>query len=292
MKGIWMTAKIIDGKSIAAKFQNQIRGEIIVNQKQGVKPPKLAVILVGKDPASMIYVRNKHQACEEVGIESLNYSLPANITQEKLLQLIHKLNRDKKVNGILLQLPLPKHIKADEVLDHINPLKDVDGFHSVNIGKLAQYRPQLHPCTPLGIMLMLKSIGQSFKGKNAVIVGASNIVGKPMALELLAAGCTITICHRLTQDLDKKIKDAEILVSAVGKPGFIKGKWIKKGATVIDVGITMLPNGKVTGDVEFDKAKKNAKWITPVPGGVGPMTVTALLRNTVIAQEMQRNSNS
>lgn len=285
-----MTAKIIDGKSIAAELRNQIRGEIIANKKHGILPPKLAVILVGRDPASMVYVRNKHQACKDVGIETIDYSLPANVTQKKLLYLIQKLNQDRSVNGILLQLPLPSHIKADEVLDHISPLKDVDGFHPLNVGKLAQYRPQLHPCTPFGIMLMLKSIGQSFKGKNAVIVGASNIVGKPMALELLAEGCTITVCHRLTKALDEKIKEAEILVSAVGKPGFIKGKWIKKSATVIDVGITMLPNGKVTGDIEFEKAKKKAKWITPVPGGVGPMTVAVLLRNTVIAQGMQKKS--
>ncbi len=287
-----MTAKIIDGKAIAAKLRSQIRTKIKANLKKGSPRPKLAVILVGNNPASLVYVQTKHNACEDVGIVSIDYSLPSKVSQAKLLELINELNNDRSVNGILVQLPLPKHIKADEILDAINPLKDVDGFHALNLGRLAQYRPLLHPCTPFGVMQMLKSIKLSLKGKNAVIIGASNIVGKPMALELLAAGCTVTVCHRLTTGIEEHIGKADILISAVGKSGFIKGKWIKRGATVIDVGITMLPNGKVTGDIEFNKAKLRAKWITPVPGGVGPMTVAALLKNTVLAQEIQMAQKS
>jgi methylenetetrahydrofolate dehydrogenase (NADP+)/methenyltetrahydrofolate cyclohydrolase len=282
-----MTAKIIDGKSIAAKLRSKLRSQIHSQLKKRKPAPKLAVILVGDDPASAVYVRNKHLACEEVGIQTLDYSLPAKVSQKKLIELIRKLNKDKTVSGILLQLPLPKQLKADELLEEIDPLKDVDGFHSSNLGRLAQGQPQLKPCTPRGVMLLLKAIKQRLLGKQAVIVGASNIVGKPMALELLAEGCTVTICHRFTQNLAEQVGKADILVSAVGKPGIIKGKWIKKGATVIDVGIILLPNGKLTGDVEFEQAMKKAKWITPVPGGVGPMTVAVLLENTVVAQRAQ-----
>ncbi len=282
-----MPTKIIDGRSIAAKLRSKIRSQILTRSKQGKPQPKLAVILVGKDPASTIYVRNKHQACEEVGIKPVDYFLPKTLTQKKLLLLIQKLNKDKTVNGILLQLPLPKHLHAEEILEKIHPLKDVDGFHSFNLGRLAQNRSQLRACTPYGVMLLLEAIKQKFLGKQAVIVGASNIVGKPMALELLAAGCTVTICHRFTKNLSEEVKRADLLVSAVGKPAFIKGKWLKKGATVIDVGIILLPNGKLTGDLEFKEAKKRAKWITPVPGGVGPMTVAVLLKNTLLAQKLQ-----
>lgn len=282
-----MAAKLIDGKSIAAKLRNQLRSQILLRKKARKPAPKLAVILVGDDPASEVYVRNKHQACEEVGITPLDFFLPKSISQKKLTTLVQKLNKDKSVNGILLQLPLPKHIQADVVLEQIDPRKDVDGFHSFNLGRLAQERPLLRPCTPYGVMLLLDEIGQAFQGKEAVIVGSSNIVGKPMALELLAAGCTVTICHRFTKGLAEHVSRADILVSAVGKPGLIKGKWVKKGSTVVDVGITLLKNGTLTGDLEFDEAWKRAKWITPVPGGVGPMTVAVLLKNTLLAQELQ-----
>ena len=282
-----MTPKIIDGKSIAAKLRNKIRAQILLRIKHSKPRPKLAVVLVGKDPASKIYVKNKHRACEEVGIIPVDYFLPATISQKKLLSLIQKLNKDKTVNGILVQLPLPKHLQTDEIIEQIHPLKDVDGFHSFNLGRLAQNRPQLRPCTPYGVMLLLEAIGQPLVGKHAVIVGASNIVGKPMALELLAAGSTVTICHRFTKNLANEVNKADLLVSAVGKPAFIKGKWLKKGVTVIDVGIILLPNGELTGDLEFTEAKKQAKWITPVPGGVGPMTVAVLLKNTLLAQELQ-----
>lgn len=282
-----MSAKLIDGKSIAAKIRNKLRSQLLLRSKTRKPAPKLAVILVGDDPASEIYVRNKHEACEAVGIATLDYFLPKSITQKKLIALVQKLNKDKSVNGILVQLPLPRHIQTDVVLEQLDPLKDVDGFHSFNLGRLAQERPHLRPCTPYGVMLMLKEIGQQFKGKEAVVVGASNIVGRPMALELLAAGCTVTICHRFTKNLAEQVGKADILVSAVGKPSFIKGRWIKQGATVVDVGIIRLRNGSLTGDLEFNEARKRAKWITPVPGGVGPMTVTVLLENTVLAQELQ-----
>ncbi len=282
-----MSAKLIDGRSIAEKIRNKLRSQLLLRSKHRKPAPKLAVILVGEDPASEIYVRNKHQACEDVGITTLDYFLPKTLSQKKLLTLVQKLNKDKSVNGILVQLPLPKHIEADVVLEQLDPRKDVDGFHSFNLGRLAQERPQLRPCTPYGVMLMLEEIGQRFKGKEAVVVGASNIVGRPMALELLAAGCTVTICHRFTKDLAKQVGRADILVSAVGKPAFIKGKWIKKGATVVDVGIIRLPDGRLTGDLEFTEARQKAKWITPVPGGVGPMTVAVLLKNTLLAQELQ-----
>lgn len=285
-----MTAKIIDGRLIAEKMRNTIRSQILLRSKQRKPKPKLAVILVGDDPASQVYVRNKHLACEEVGIQSIDYSLPATISQRKLVALVQKLNKDKTVNGILIQLPLPKQIQSDFVVEQIHPLKDVDGFHSFNLGRLALDRSQLRPCTPYGVMLLLEAIGQKFKGKHAVIVGTSNIVGKPMALELLAAGCTVTLCHRFTKNLSEHIGRADLLVSAVGKPAFIKGKWLKKGVTAIDVGITLLPNGKLTGDLEFNQAKKRAKWLTPVPGGVGPMTVAVLLRNTLFAQQLQEKN--
>lgn len=283
-----MVAKLIDGKSIAAKIRNTLRSELQLRQKSQKPVPKLAVILVGEDPASKVYVRNKHQACEDVGIFAEDHFLPDSVTEKELITLVQQLNQDNSVNGILLQLPLPKHIPAPIILEHIHPLKDVDGFHPFNLGRLVQARPQLRPCTPYGVMLMLESIGQIFKGKRAVVVGASNIVGKPMALELLGAGATVTVCHRFTHSLEEPVKEADILVSAVGKPGLIKGNWVKEGATAIDVGIVLLPNGKLTGDLEFEEASLRAEWITPVPGGVGPMTVAALLKNTVLAQDLQQ----
>lgn len=278
-----MTAQLIDGKMVSA----QLRADIALTVKDAVangkRQPGLAVILVGDDPASSVYVRNKREACEQAGILSIYHHLPADVREELLIDLISQLNRDNKIDGILLQLPLPKHIDAEKALECIKPEKDVDGFHAYNLGRLAQRRPLLRPCTPAGVMVLLDHIKQQYKGKHAVIVGASNIVGRPMALELLIAGSTVTICHRFTHDLENFVKQADILVSAVGKPGLIKGNWIKQGATVIDVGITRLPDGTLTGDIEFQTAKERAAWITPVPGGVGPMTVAMLLKNTLTA---------
>ncbi len=278
-----MTAQLIDGKALAAALRDVISKEIHARKAAGHREPGLAVVLVGDDHASDIYVRNKRQACESVGIKSFYHQLPADISEHDLINLIQELNDDDNVDGILLQLPLPKHINSDLALDCINPNKDVDGFHAYNLGRLAQRRPLLRSCTPLGIMTLLDSIHTEYKYKHAVIVGASNIVGRPMALELLLAGCTVTVCHRFTADLEYFVKQADILVSAVGKPNIIKGDWIKPGAIVIDVGINRLEDGSITGDVEFESARKNAAWITPVPGGVGPMTVATLLRNTLDA---------
>ena len=285
-----MTARIIDGKAIAAAYRARIKAVIAAQKQAGRVPPGLAVILVGEDPASNIYVQNKREACKEVGIASFYHPLPHTVPESELIALIQQLNQDNSVHGILLQLPLPKHINTDKVLEHIDPKKDVDGFHPYNLGRLAQRHPLLRPCTPFGVMMLLEHMQLPLPGKHAVIVGASNIVGKPMALELLAAGCTITLCHSLTADLATHIQQADILVSAVGTPGLIKGAWIKPGATVIDIGITRLADGSITGDVEFAKAQEKAAWITPVPGGVGPMTVTALMQNTLIAAGLEKLS--
>jgi methylenetetrahydrofolate dehydrogenase (NADP+)/methenyltetrahydrofolate cyclohydrolase len=278
-----MTAEIIDGKKLATDLRKQIAEEIREREMQGKRRPGLAVILVGDDPASEIYVRNKRQACDEVGILSTYKHLPSTTLEKELIQLIESLNQDKKIDGILLQLPLPPHISSQDVIEKIDPRKDIDGFHPYNLGRLAQRRPALRPCTPLGIMHMLDSINTPYKNLNAVIVGASNIVGRPMALELLLAGSTVSICHRFTEDLEAFVKSADILVTAVGKPGLIPGHWIKPGAIVVDVGINRLPDGRITGDIEFKEAAERAAWITPVPGGVGPMTVATLLKNTLTA---------
>lgn len=278
-----MTAQIIDGKAVAATLKTELIKKIQDGQKKGSRQPGLVVILVGDDPASTIYVRRKRQACEEVGIRSIYHHLPENIQEQNLIELIEQLNQDTTVNGILLQLPLPAHIDSDKVLECIDPRKDVDGFHPYNLGRLAQRRPLLRPCTPYGVILLLNHIQQLYKSKHAVIVGASNIVGRPMALELLITGATVTICHRFTDNLAYYVSQADILISAVGKPGIINGEWIKEGATVVDIGITRLADGTITGDVEFEKAKEKAAWITPVPGGVGPMTVAVLLHNTLLA---------
>lgn len=278
-----MAGQLIDGKALSAKIRAETAAKIAERIKQGHRQPGLAVILVGEDHASEIYVRNKRQACEQVGIQSFYHHLPVTLSEHELVELIHQLNVDTSVDGILLQLPLPEHIDVDTVLEKIDPNKDVDGFHPYNLGRLAQRRPLLRPCTPLGIMALLDSINQVYKNRHAVIVGASNIVGRPMALELLLAGSTITICHRFTQDLAHHVSQAEILVSAAGKPGIVKGEWIKPGSTVIDVGINRLADGTITGDVEFAAARERAGWITPVPGGVGPMTVAMLLQNTLTA---------
>lgn len=278
-----MTAQLLNGKEISATLKDEMRALVQSQLAAGMPQPGLAVILVGDDPASAIYVRNKTEACAYIGIRSDHHELPADITEQALIDLIHQLNHDTKIHGILVQLPLPKHIDAEKVLEAINPHKDVDGFHAYNLGRLAQRRPLLRPCTPQGVMIMLDRNHQVYKGKHAVVVGASNIVGRPMALELLIAGATVTVCHRFTEDLSYFVKQADILVSAVGKPGFIKGEWIKPGATVVDVGITRMPDGTLSGDVEFAAAAERAAWITPVPGGVGPMTVAILMRNTLSA---------
>lgn len=278
-----MTAQLIDGKAIAAELKAEMQETIHIGLAKGWKRPGLAVILVGEDPASRVYVRNKRQACEQIGIHSIYHELLADVAEDELIKLVQSLNADENVHGILVQLPLPSHIDADKILECIDPEKDVDGFHAYNLGRLAQRRPLLRPCTPQGVMVLLDHIKQTYRGKHAVVVGASNIVGRPMALEFLIAGATVTVCHRFTENLEYFVKQADILVTAVGKPGLIKGAWIKEGATAVDIGITRLPDGTLTGDIEFEKAKERAAWITPVPGGVGPMTVAILLRNTLVA---------
>ncbi len=280
-----MSARIIDGKSIAASLRTEIKQRVTDHVAGGGRVPGLAVIMVGENPASQVYVRSKRKACAEVGIASFSHDLPADTSQNSLLELISRLNRDERVNGILVQLPLPAHIDADTIIEHILPGKDVDGFHPYNIGRLALRMPVLRPCTPRGIMRLLVSTGEPVRGQHAVVVGASNHVGRPMALELLLAGCTVTVCHRFTQDLPAQVSRADILVVAVGKPGIIKGQWVKPGAVVIDVGINREADGALVGDVEFGAARGKAGWITPVPGGVGPMTVATLLLNTVEAAE-------
>ena len=280
-----MTAQIIDGKQIAAELRKTLKKRVDKRLANDLRKPGLAVILVGSDPASEVYVRNKRKGCEDVGIDSLAYDLDSDTSEEKLLDLIDALNTNDAVDGILVQLPLPSHINTEIVIERIHPQKDVDGFHPYNVGRLASRMPVLRPCTPRGVMTLLKSTGEPIQGQDAVIVGASNHVGRPMALELLLAGCTTTICHRFTKDLEAHVRRADILVVAVGKPGIVKGDWVKPGATVIDVGINRTEDGKLIGDVDFAAAKEKAAWITPVPGGVGPMTVATLLQNTIDAAE-------
>ncbi|MDA7086543.1 bifunctional methylenetetrahydrofolate dehydrogenase/methenyltetrahydrofolate cyclohydrolase FolD [Pseudomonas sp. SA3-5] len=280
-----MTAQLIDGKAIAANLRQQIAKRVAERRQLGLRAPGLAVILVGSDPASQVYVSHKRKDCEEVGFVSQAYDLPASTSQSELLALIERLNDDPSIDGILVQLPLPESLDASLLLEHIRPDKDVDGFHPYNIGRLAQRMPLLRPCTPKGIMTLLHSTGVDLYGLHAVVVGASNIVGRPMAMELLLAGCTVTITHRFTKDLASHVAQADILVVAAGKPGLVKGEWVKPGAIVIDVGINRQTDGKLTGDVEYDAALPRAGWITPVPGGVGPMTRAGLLENTLHAAE-------
>jgi methylenetetrahydrofolate dehydrogenase (NADP+) / methenyltetrahydrofolate cyclohydrolase len=287
-----MSAQIIDGKAIAAGLRLKLKQRIGERLSAGRRAPGLAVILVGNSPASEVYVTSKRKACAEVGIISLAHDLPDDVSQERLLALIDDLNHNDTVDGILVQLPLPAHIDTETVIERIRPDKDVDGFHPYNIGRLALRLPLLRSCTPYGVMTLLESTGAMLKGKHAVVVGSSNIVGRPMALELLLAGCTVTICHRFTADLATHVAGADIVVSAVGKPGLIKGAWIKPGSIVIDVGITRDERGHLTGDVEFDQARQRAAWITPVPGGVGPMTVATLLQNTLYAAEQFHNDSN
>ena len=282
-----MTAQIISGTQLASQIKSNVAQQISQYVAQGKRAPGLAVILVGADPASQVYVGSKRKSCAEIGITSQSYDLPENTTEQSLLELIEELNQDTEIDGILVQLPLPKHIDSTKVIEQISPEKDVDGFHPYNVGRLCQRIPTLRACTPYGVMKLLETTGISFYGKHAVIVGASNIVGRPMALELLLAGCTVTVTHRFTEDLASHIRQADILVVAVGKPKFIKGEWIKEGAVVVDVGINRL-EGKLVGDVEFDVAAQRASYITPVPGGVGPMTVAMLMQNTLSAYEKQQ----
>ena len=275
-----MSAQILDGKALADQRVDGLAEQVKKRVAGGGRVPGLAVILVGDDPASAIYVRNKRRACERAGVYSLSHDLAANTPQPELLDLIGRLNDDPRVDGILVQAPLPAHIDQQTVIEAIRPDKDVDGFHPYNIGRLAVRKPSLRPCTPYGVMLLLGSSAVEFKGKHAVVVGASNHVGRPMGLELLLAGCTVTTCHRFTRDLAAHVGQADILVAAAGKAGLVAGRWVKEGAVVIDVGINRLPDGKLCGDVEFAAAQERAAWITPVPGGVGPMTVATLLENT------------
>lgn len=280
-----MTAQIISGKVVAVEIKKQIKQKIQDYQQKGHRQPSLAVILVGDDLASQIYVRNKKKSCEEVEILSQSYLLPKTTTESQLLDLITKLNLDESVDGILVQLPLPSHIQESHIIEAILPTKDVDGFHPYNVGRLCQRIPSLRSCTPYGVMKLIEYTQQDIKGKHAVIVGASNIVGRPMALEFLLAGCTTTVTHRFTQDLELHVRQADILVVAIGKPEFISGDWIKEGAMVFDVGMNRLENGKLVGDIEFNTASKKASFITPVPGGVGLMTVAMLMQNTLLAYE-------
>ncbi|EHH1026566.1 bifunctional methylenetetrahydrofolate dehydrogenase/methenyltetrahydrofolate cyclohydrolase FolD [Vibrio parahaemolyticus] len=280
-----MTAQNIDGTLISQTVRSEVAARVKARVAAGLRAPGLAVVLVGEDPASQVYVGSKRRACEEVGFVSKSFDLPASTSEEELLALIDELNNDNEIDGILVQLPLPAGIDTTHVLERIHPEKDVDGFHPYNVGRLAQRIPKLRSCTPKGIITLLDRYNIELRGKHAVVVGASNIVGRPMTLELLLAGCTTTTCHRFTKDLESHVRQADVVVVAVGKPNFIPGEWIKKSAVVVDVGINRLDSGKLVGDVEYDKARESASFITPVPGGVGPMTVASLIENTMLACE-------
>ena len=284
-----MTAYIIDGKAIAENLLGEIKAKIDARITAGKRAPCLAVILVGADPASAIYVRNKVRACEKVGITDVSHNLSASTSEAELFALIDKLNNDTTIDGILVQTPLPPQIKAEHIIERISVNKDVDGFHPYNIGRLALRQPTLRSCTPFGVIKMLQASKIDLMGLDAVIVGVSNNVGRPMALELLLAGCTITSCHRHTKDLAGKVAGADLVVAAAGKAGLIQGDWIKPGAIVIDIGINRLADGSLSGDVDFNVAKTRASYITPVPGGVGPMTVATLMENTMLALELQES---
>ena len=285
-----MTAQIINGKAIAEDLLSNIKAKIEARVNAGKRAPCLAVILVGADPASAIYVRNKRLACEKVGIRSIAHDLPASMSEAELIALIDSLNNDPTVDGILVQSPLPPQIKDEHIIERISVDKDVDGFHPYNIGRLAVRQPTLRSCTPFGVIKMLKAANIDLMGLDAVIVGVSNHVGRPMALELLLAGCTITSCHRHTKDLADKVRHADLIVAAAGKPGLIQGDWIKAGAIVVDIGINRLADGTICGDVDFNAAKARAGYITPVPGGVGPMTVATLMENTLLALELNEKN--
>jgi methylenetetrahydrofolate dehydrogenase (NADP+)/methenyltetrahydrofolate cyclohydrolase len=282
-----MTARLIDGKARAERLTAEVRAAVAARVAAGKPAPGLAVVMVGADPASQIYVRNKRKTTEAVGMRSFAHDLAAETSEAELLGLVDRLNADPAVSGILVQLPLPKQISDERVTERIDPRKDVDGFHPYNIGRLVLKRPLLRPCTPFGCMTLLKETGEALEGKHAVVIGQSNIVGRPMALELLMERCTVTICHSRTRDLPGLVRQADIVVAGVGKANFVQGGWIKPGAIVIDVGINRGADGKLCGDVDFAAARERAAWITPVPGGVGPMTIATLLANTLRAAELQ-----
>jgi len=282
-----MTAQLIDGRGLAAEVKKQVRDRIEAALARGGRRPGLAVVKVGNDPASDVYVRNKRRACEEVGIRSVAHDLAESTSEIALLSLVEELNRDPEIDGILVQLPLPVQIQQTAIIEKIAPVKDVDGFHPYNVGRLAQRIPVMRPCTPYGVIKLLERVGAPFKGQHAVVVGASNIVGRPMSLELLLMGATTTVCHRFTTGLDTYVRQADILVVAAGKPGLVPGEWVKPGAIVIDVGMNRLDNGHLVGDVQFESARERAGWITPVPGGVGPMTVAMLMHNTLEAYQLR-----
>ena len=283
-----MTATLIDGKTIAEDIKREVREATDALVARGCRRPGLAVVMVGENPASAVYVRNKRRSCEQAGIESLAHDLPLSTSEGELLALIDRLNADPAIDGILVQLPLPPQIRADAVIERIEPSKDVDGFHPYNIGRLTQGTPLLRPCTPYGVILMLERSGIAIEGRDAVVVGRSNIVGRPMALELVMKGATVTVCHSRTKDLPGHVGSGDILVAAIGKPEFVPGEWIRPGAVVIDVGINRLRDGRLVGDVQFEAARERAGHITPVPGGVGPMTVATLMKNTLQAAETRR----
>ncbi|MDB4832194.1 bifunctional methylenetetrahydrofolate dehydrogenase/methenyltetrahydrofolate cyclohydrolase FolD [Methylophilaceae bacterium] len=280
-----MTAQLIDGKKIAGDLLLDIKKEISDRENDGIRRPCLAVILIGDNPASEVYVRNKKIACEKVGIKSISMDLKNDVSEDEVLTLVNKLNNDPEVDGILVQSPLPKQVNEDLVIDAISPLKDVDGFHPTNIGLLAIKKPRLRSCTPYGVIKMLKTLNINLAGMRATVVGASNNVGRPMALELLLENCTVTICNSKTVDLQTKVGQAELVVVAAGIKNIVMGEWIRQGAIVIDIGINRV-DGKLVGDVEFSVAKEKASYITPVPGGVGPMTVATLMENTLLAQKL------
>ena len=285
-----MTARLIDGKQIAVSLLADIKERVDERERHGLRRPSLAVILIGDDPASAIYVRNKTEACRRVGVTSVPHVLKTAPSETELLALITRLNEDEGIDGILLQLPLPAPLRPELFIERILPTKDVDGFHPYNMGRLAVRRPALRPCTPAGVMTLLNHTGVPLRGLHAVVVGASNHVGRPMGLELLLAGCTVTTCHRFTNGLRGHVEEADILVAAAGKPHLIPGDWIKEGAIVIDIGMNRLANGHLVGDIDFKEAEKRAGWITPVPGGVGPMTVATLLANTLAAATLRSSS--
>lgn len=278
-----MVAKIIDGLAVSKQLQHDIAQAVKLRLDQGLRAPGLAVVIVGENPASKIYVGKKRKMCQELGMLSKDFNLPETVSEAELLRIINELNNDATIDGILIQLPLPKHIDSTKVLETIRPDKDVDGFHPYNVGRLSIGQSVLRPCTPKGMVTLLKSTGVEIKGLDAVVIGASNIVGKPMAMELINARCTVTVCRSTTRDLPTVVRRADIIVAATGVPQMVKGDWVKEGAIILDVGINKLPDGKLVGDVDFEAAKLRASWITPVPGGVGPMTVATLMENTLYA---------
>lgn len=285
-----MSAKILDGKAIASEVRAEVAEQVAARVRAGQVAPGLAVVLVGDNPASEVYVRNKGKACAEVGFHSQLRELPGSVSQAELLAVVDDLNADPAIHGILVQLPLPEHIDPEAVIERIDPVKDVDGFHPYNVGRLSLRMPVLRPCTPKGVMTLLQRTGQTLEGLDAVVIGQSNIVGRPMALELLAARCTITVCHSRTKALADKARSADVLVVAIGRARMVPGDWIKPGSIVIDVGMNRDADGKLCGDVDFDAAAERAAWITPVPGGVGPMTIASLLENTLQAADLAENA--